>query len=278
VSKLISLSEAAELVEDGQLVALGGNSFSRIPASFTRELARQGRRDLRLVKTAGGYDIDLLCASGSVAEIQTGYVGYENVFGMAPSYRRAVEGGNVRVVEHSCYTVISGLRASAYGLPSQPVSGLNGSDIPALSDFRQTEDPYTGKMVYMIRSIRPDWAILHVPYADAGGNARIEGGTFEDVLMSRAAEGVIITAESIVETNFFEEKPERTNIPAFMVKAVVHAPGGAAPASCYPLYDMDMDAVARYLEAAGDEDTLKGHLQEWEERDRQPAEAPRGSE
>ena len=278
MSKLHSLQEAAALIENGQLIALGGNSLSRTPSALVRELARQGRRGLCLVKTAGAYDIDLLCAAGAAAEVRSGYVGYENLFGMAPSYRRGVEGGTVRAVEHVCYTVIAGLRASAYGLPSQPVAGMEGSDTPALTGFRKAEDPYTGKKVYMIPRIRPDWALLHVQHADAGGNARIDGGTFEDVLMSRAAEGVILTAERIVETDFFEEKPERTNIPAFMVKAVVHAPGGAAPASCYPLYEMDMDAVARYLEAAGDADTLKGHLREWEERDRQPAEASRGSE
>ena len=271
MSKLHSLQEAAALIENGQLIALGGNSLSRTPSALVRELARQGRRGLCLVKTAGAYDIDLLCAAGAAAEVRSGYVGYENLFGMAPSYRRGVEGGTVRAVEHVCYTVIAGLRASAYGLPSQPVAGMEGSDTPALTGFRKAEDPYTGKKVYMIPRIRPDWALLHVQHADAGGNARIDGGTFEDVLMSRAAEGVILTAERIVETDFFEEKPERTNIPAFLVRAVVHAPGGAAPAACFPLYDTDEDALSRFLEGAGDPESLRGHLKEWEERDRPAA-------
>ncbi len=269
--KLVSLPEAARLVEDGQMIALGGNSLTRTPAAFVRELARLERRDLRLIKTAGAYDVDLLCAAGVAAEVQSGYIGFENLFGLAQSYRRGVESGGVRAVEHACYTVIAGLRAAAYGLPSQPVAGLQGSDVPGLADFRQAEDPYTGERVYMIPRIRPDWAVLHVQHADTEGNARIDGGTFEDVLMSRAAAGVILTAERIVETGFFEEKPERTNLPAFMVRAVVHAPGGAAPGSCFPLYDADEGAVGAYLRAAADPERLRAHLAEWEERDHQPA-------
>ena len=269
--KLVTLAEAARLIEDGQMIALGGNSFTRTPAAFVRELARQERRDLCLVKTAGAYDIDLLCAAGAVAEVQSGYIGFENMFGLAQSYRRGVESGEVRAVEHACYTVIAGLRAAAYGLPSQPVAGMNGSEVTDLTGFQQAEDPYTGERVYMIPRIRPDWAVIHVQHADTDGNARIDGGTFEDVLMSRAAAGVILTAERIEETGFFKEKPERTNIPAFMVKAVVHAPGGAAPGSCYPLYDSDEKSVAAYLEAAADPGRLRAYLAEWEGRDGQPA-------
>ncbi|MDA1000769.1 MAG: CoA transferase subunit A [bacterium] len=263
-----ALIEAAGLIEDGQMIALGGNSLTRIPAALVREMARQGRRGLRLVKTAGGYDIDLLCAAGAVAEVHSGYIGFENIFGLAPAYRRAVEAGDVRAVEHACSTVIAGLRASAYGLPSQPVAGLEGSDTPALTGFRQVEDPYTGKRVYMIPRIRPDWAILHVQYADAQGNARIDGGTFEDVLMSRAAAGVILTAEKIVETSFLEAQPERTVIPAFMVRAVVHAPRGAAPGSCHPFYELDEPALAGYIEAVRGGGDVSAHLALWEAHDR----------
>lgn len=268
VSKLVTLEEAAALVGDDQMIALGGNTLSRSPSAFARELVRQGRRGLRLIKTAGAYDIDLLCAAGAVAEIQSGNIGYENVFGMAPSYRHGVESGAIRVVEHACYSIIAGLRASSYGLPSQPVSGFDGSDTPALSGFRALEDPYTGKKVLMIPRIRPDWGVVHVQHADAEGNARIDGSPYEDVLISRGSEGLIITAERIVDTEFFKKKPERTNFPAFMTRAVVHAPGGAAPASCYPAYDTDVGAVAAFLEAAGSPETLKGHLDEWRERDR----------
>lgn len=275
--KIMSLTQAAALVQDGDLLALGGNALTRIPAAFVRELARQRREGLRLVKTAGAYDVDLLCAAGAVAQTQTGYVGFENLFGLAPSYRRSVEEGRVQAVEHACSTIIAGLRASAYGLPSQPVAGLDGSDVAAHTGFRQIKDPYTGESVYMVSKIRPRFVILHVTYADAEGNARIEGGAFEDVLMSRAAESVILTAERIEETAFFIEKPDRTAVPAFMVQAVVHAPGGARPGGCHPFYDIEEDAVGAYLDSASRADSLRAHLDSWEERDYEGSAAASGS-
>ena len=272
--KLISLEEAGGLVRDGQMLALGGNSLTRSPAAFIRELARQGRKGLCLVKTAGAYDVDLLCAAGAADEIRSGYIGFENLFGLAPAYRRGVENGTVRVVEHACYSVIAGLRASAYGLSSQPIASLEGSDAPALTGFKRVKDPYTGKSLYMIPRIRPDWAVLHVQAADAEGNGRISGGPFEDILMSRAAKAVILTAEQIHDSSDFAKEPERTSIPAFLVRAVVHAPRGATPGSCYPLYDTDETACAAYIEAAASKGGLRRHLTLWAERDRGAKAAP----
>ena len=62
-SKLMSLSEAARLVPDGASITLGGTLLHRTPAAFVRELARQGRHDLELVKPSPAYDLDLLCSS-----------------------------------------------------------------------------------------------------------------------------------------------------------------------------------------------------------------------
>ena len=66
----------------------------RIPAAFVRELARQGRRGLRLSKPSPSYDLDLLAAAGCLAEVDAGIASLESAFGGAlPSYRRAVEAG-----------------------------------------------------------------------------------------------------------------------------------------------------------------------------------------
>ena len=62
--KLVSLAHAAALVADGDHITIGGVMLHRIPAAFVRELARQGRRGLRLSKPSPSYDLDLLCAGG----------------------------------------------------------------------------------------------------------------------------------------------------------------------------------------------------------------------
>lgn len=260
MGQLTSLAEAAALVRDGDTIACGGNLLHRGPFALVRELARQGRRDLEIVKTAGAYDVDLLAAAGCLRAASCGFVGFENEFGLAPAYRRAVEAGAVEAREHACYTIIQGLRAAAYGLPFLPAAGFNGSDLPAVRGFHRVRDPYTGVEVLAVPPIRPTWALIHVPEADAEGNARIFGTEFEDVLMSRAATGVIVTAERIVPSEELARQPELTRIPGFLVTAVVHAPRGAWPGSCYPLYDYDAEAVRVYLNVATDPHALRAYL------------------
>ncbi len=270
MSRVIGLAEAAALVHDGDTIASGGNLLHRGPFALIREIARQGRRNLEIVKTAGAYDVDLLAAAGCLAGASCGFVGFENEFGLAPAYRRAVECGDVAAHEHACYTVIQGLRAAAFGVPFMPAAGFDGSDLPAVRGFRRVADPYTGVEVLAIPPIRPDWALIHVAEADADGNARITGSEFEDVLMSRAARGVIVTAERIVPREELARQPELTRIPGFLVRAVVHAPGGAWPGSCYPDYAYDPAGVRAYLDAVatGDAGRLRAYL---DACDRRPA-------
>src|SRR5680860_803267 len=122
-SKMTTIGEAIALICDGDRVALGGNTIHRGPGAAVHEIVRQGQRGLDLIKTAGAYDIDVLCAAGAAGSVSAGYVGYESVFGLAPSYRRAVESGATIASEHACYTVIAGLRAAIQGVPFMPVAG-----------------------------------------------------------------------------------------------------------------------------------------------------------
>jgi len=140
------------------------------------------------------------------------------------------------------------------------VAGLFGSDLPAASGLQAVRDPYTGEQVYVVPRLQPDWAVLHAQEADAAGNARIYGSVFWDRVMSRAARGVIVTAERIVPTEELARRPELTVVPSLLVRAVVEAPRGAAPCSCAPDYDIDRAGVEAYLRACGDPAALAAYL------------------
>lgn len=245
--KLVSLENAVKLLKNGDVIALGGNVLHRSPSSFVREIARQGLTNLEIVKTAGAYDIDLLSSVNAIKAVSVGFVGYENEFGLCPYYRKKVESGEIEVKEHACYTVITALRAAAYGVSFLPVNGLQGSSLPEQKKWATIKDPYSMNTYYAIPKIEPDWAIIHVQEVDKYGNARIYGQKFEDVLMSRAAKKVIITAERIVDSNKFEKTPELTDIPSFLVEAVVHSPRGALPASCTGYYSYDREEIETFL-------------------------------
>lgn len=271
--KQMTLGAAIAAIPDGALVALGGNTLHRGPGAAVHELVRQAKQNLEIVKTAGAYDVDLLCAAGCVAAVSAGFVGYETPFGMAQAYRKAVEAGRVEAREHACATVIAGLRAAIQGVPFMPVAGLHGSDLPAARSFVALPDPYSdaAQEVYVVPAMIPDVAIIHVQEADLAGNGRIIGTRFEDVLMAQAARRVILTAERIIDGAAFVETPETVAIPSFLVDAVVEAPGGAWPFSCTPHYDYDQDFLAEWVAVARDQDAAQAFIAE---RLLEPAGAP----
>jgi len=266
MSKLMTLQEAVCLVDDGATVALGGNVLHRAPMGAAAELLRRGRKGLHLVKTAGAMDVDLLCAADALAAVTFGYIAYEPPYGLCQFFRRAVQEGRVQARENACYTVIMGLRAAVYGLPFLPVRGLDGSDLIAARGFKKVANPYGEGEFVAVPAIRPDVAIVHVQEADEQGNGRIWGPKYEDALMARAARRVILTAERIVPTERFVAQPECTDVPGFLVDAVVHLPGGAAPCSCAGLYEIDdemvraFQAVKTAAEVSAFVDRLAGRL------------------
>ncbi|SET24818.1 glutaconate CoA-transferase subunit A [Natronincola peptidivorans] len=265
--KLVSIEDAVQLIKDQDTIALGGNVLHRSPHAFVREMARQGRKNIKAVKTAGAHDIDLLCAFDVIQEVSAGFISYETEYGLAQHFRKAVEGGRVEAKEHACYTVIAGLRASVYGVPFMPVRGMVGSDLISARGFKTVEDPYTGETVVAVERIRPDWAILHVQQADIEGNAKIIGPKYEDVLMSRAAKNVIITAERIVNSETLEKLPELTDVPGFLVKAVVHVPGGGKPGTCAGMYDLDKASLDKFKQLKTEEE-LRDYLDSFKSKDR----------
>jgi glutaconate CoA-transferase subunit A len=248
VSKVVSLSELARRIEDGDSVALGGSFLHRGPFALVRELVRTGRTGLEIIKQSPGYDIDLLCRAGAVRRARVGIVAMEGNFGLAPSYRAAIENGTVKLEEHACATLTAGLRASAFGVPFQPVGGVHGSDLPALNKWVELPDPYgSGSTVWVIPPIRPDVAVIHVNEATAKGDARVFGTSHWDRIMTRAAGKVLVVAERLASEEEFRARPELTLVPHFLVDAVTIVPNGAWPGSCWPDYGVDYPGVERYL-------------------------------
>ncbi len=248
--KQVDLPALAAHVRDGDLVAVGGGLSSREPMAALRELIRGGRRGLRVVGSAHGIDIDLLCGAGAVAASMESYVGFEHDFGVAPNYRRAIESGDVRIEDSACYTVVQQLRAAIEGLPFMPIRSLRGTSFIDLHpEYRTMTCPFTGEELLLVPALTPDVAILHAQYGDVHGNLRIEGPPVADLLFARASRSVIATVEQVVS----HEELERLggiSIPYFYVTALAEVPMGAHPTACYPFYAYDRPHTARYHEAA----------------------------
>lgn len=261
--KRVKLQEAIQSIPHGSAIALGGNTLHRVPMSAVREIIRQDISNLKLIKTAGAIDIDLLCLANLCESVDAGFVSYETQYGLANHYRKAVESGHVKANEHACYTVISALRASSYGLPFMGVKGLIHSDLIEKNDFfDKVIDPFTKQEITVVKAITPDVAIIHVHSVDEEGNAVIEGPKYEDVLLANASKKVIITAERMVKKHF----NQAIDIPGFLVDQIVLCPRGADPTSmtkCYPYQHQSLKEV----KSLKTKDDLDKHLKKYEYQD-----------
>lgn len=258
-SKIVPLADLAARITDGSSMALGGSFLHRGPFALVRELIRQGRKDLEVIKQSPGYDIDILCRAGALGRARAGIVAMEGNFGLAPWYRKAVEKGEIRLEEHACATLTAGLRASAFGVPFMPCGGIHGSDLPAINGWRQVEDPYgTGESVYAIPKITPDFAVILANEVSEEGDVRVYGTSHWDRIMSRSAKRVLIVAEKIAPSASFREQPELTLVPHFLVEAISVVENAGWPGSCWPHYEVDYPAVEAYMDEG--EAVLKAHL------------------
>lgn len=258
--KRTPLDRAVHLVPDGALVGLGGGLSARLPMALVRELIRAGRRDLHVVGSAHGIDVDLLVAAGAVAICEESYVGFEQDLGLAPAFRRAAERGAVEVRESCCDTMLTQLRAAEFGLPFLPVRGVKGTDVLRLHpEYGRVRCPFTGEDLVAVPALRPDVVLLHAPLADRRGNLHLEQPYVLDERFAAASAAVVATAERIGSPD--EVAAAGITVPGHLVAAVTEVPFGAHPTSCYPDYAYDRPHLAEYVAAAaagGDE--LAGYL------------------
>jgi len=247
--KRVSLADAAALVGDGAIVALGGGLCARLPMALVRELIRQGRRGLHLVGSAHSIDVDLLVAVGAVRRCEESYVGFEQDLGLAPAYRRAAEEGTIEVAESCCATILAQLRAAEMGLPFLPVRGVRGSDIGRLHpEYAEITCPFTGERLVAVPALRPAVALLHAPAGDRYGNLHLDQPYVLDERFAAASRLVLATVDEVVATE--KVVAMGVTIPGHLVAAVVEAPFGAHPTSCYPRYAYDRDHLREYVSAA----------------------------
>ena len=245
--KIMPLSEAVSLINDGDSVALGGNTINRAPMSFICEIIKAGKKDLRIIKTAGAMDIDMLCLGNAAKSIDAGFVSYETL-GLARHYRRAVEDGTAASNEHACYSIIQALRAAAYGVPFMPVKGLvDTALIDACDYFDVIKSPFDGEQVTVVKAIAPDAGIIQASVCDERGNAAIDGAHYEDVLISRASKKVIVVAEKILKGKSASIPRKDICIPGFLTSAVAESPGGAWPCAHHGRYDADERALSEFI-------------------------------
>jgi glutaconate CoA-transferase subunit A len=100
-SKVVSLGDLAARIESGTSIVVGGSFLHRGPFALMRELVRQKKINLEIIKPSPGYDVDMLCRAGAVAKVRAGIVAMEGNFGLARWFRQAIERKEAQFEEHA---------------------------------------------------------------------------------------------------------------------------------------------------------------------------------
>ncbi len=250
INKLITLKQAGEMISDGDKVAIAGSLIRRHPMALVHEIVRQKKKNLTILGWNNGIDFDMLIGAECVKEAHSSYVGLSNV-GLAPNFRRAVQEGKVRFVDHSETCAIDKFRAGATGAPYALSKTPLHNDLQKNPEYqKEVTDPFTGEKWIALEAFRPNIAIMHAHRADIYGNVQLDPQRMmdneTDILICKSADKVIVTVEEIVEEEEIIRTPAQTVLSKFFVDAVVLAPYGAHPNSCDLRYDFDIQHSRLY--------------------------------
>jgi glutaconate CoA-transferase, subunit A len=251
MAEIVTLTDAiAELVRDGDAVALEGFTHL-IPFAAGHEVARQGRRELELIRMTPDVLYDQLIGVGCARRLVFSYGGNPGV-GSLHRFRDAVENGWPRpleIEEHSHAGIANRYAAGASGLPFAVLRGYRGTDLAARTQVAPIVCPFTGEQLMAVPALRPDVAIVHAQEADRRGNVQLWGipGVQKEAVL--AASRSLVTVERIVDE--LELRPGGVVIPGWVIDAVAAAPGGSQPSYAHGITERDnrfyreWDAISR---------------------------------
>jgi glutaconate CoA-transferase subunit A len=252
--KRMSLSDAAALVRDGDVVVAGGCCYSRTPWAMLLELLRADKRDLTLARNLMCYESELFLARGAATKLISSWVGIGLRWGIPKVFREYVERDPSIYEEWSHLSFGLRFLAASMGMPFLPTASMLGSDLLERLPVQEMRCPFTDELLVAVPALVPDVALIHAHTIDAAGNAQVEGPAYMDLEYARAAKTVIVTAEEVVPSEAIVRRADRTLIPGFVVDAVVEVPFGAYPHECHGRYEADFahfDAYAALVQADG---------------------------
>jgi acyl CoA:acetate/3-ketoacid CoA transferase alpha subunit/acyl CoA:acetate/3-ketoacid CoA transferase beta subunit len=271
--KRISLHDAVqELINPGMTLHI--SVAGAVPYGIGYEIIRQfsGKAPKFRIITLGATNlVQLMCESGLVESLVSSYAG--DIYprpNVSAVFQRAFKRG-LRIENWSIISLISRLVAGAMGLEFLPTRSIAGSSMETENreSFKAIDDPFgTGRKVGIVKSLKPDLSIVHAWCADRSGNAIIVPPLADSNFAFYASrDGVLLTAEKIVSTEYIREHASMTKVPGHLVRAVAELPFGAHPSSHLGLYgegySEDLQFIINLRQVGKNEEALKKWIDEW---------------
>lgn len=213
MSKIKDISEAVNIVKNGDALMVGGFLQCGQPQHLVRALTETDVRDLTLISTDTGTmetsNYGLL-KSGKVIRIIASYIGGN------PEAGNYLITGEAEVQLFPQGTLAEKIRAGGAGLGGF----LSPVGIGTVVEEGKQKHTVEGKEYLLELPLKANVAFIRADKADMAGNLKINGSARNfNVLMATAADHVVAEVSEIVETG--EIDPNDVTVPGIFVNTLV---------------------------------------------------------
>ena len=276
--KVLGLSEAIRRhIKPGMNISFLTTHYR--PVAALNEIIRQfwgTKPEFTLIgRTIRDETINLMHA-GLVKKVIVGWSGYlYPTPAPNPIAQKLYQDRKVEIQNWSFLTLIQRLMAGAMGVPFTTTRSIQGSGMAEANkdDFLAVDNPFEpGSKVGLLKALNPDICIVHGWAADKEGNTILRPPFFEDNWAAMASRnGVIVTVEKIVSSEFIRDHASQVRLPNYVVKSVSEVPFGVHPAGMsshglpeFEAYGEDYDYLNQFQQAcnAGKE-SLDRWIEDW---------------
>ncbi len=207
----------ADVVGDGQTIAVGGFGLCGIPEALIAALRDTGVKNLTCVSNNAGVDnfgLGVLLATRQVKKMISSYVGENKEF------ERQFLSGELELEFTPQGTLAERMRAGGAGIPAFFTATGYGTVIAEGKEAREFDGPWVGRHYIMERGIRADVSLVKAWKADKEGNLvfRKTSRNFNP-MVAMCGKVTVAEVEQIVENG--EIDPEHVHTPGIFVQRLV---------------------------------------------------------
>jgi len=201
------------VVENGQLLAVGGFGLCGIPEALIAALRDSGKKDLTVISNNAGVDgfgLGQLLETRQIRKMISSYVGENKEF------ERQFLAKELELEFTPQGTLAEKLRAGGAGIPAFYVRTGVGT---LIAEGKETRE-FDGETYIMERALTPDVSLVKAWKADKSGNLvfRRTARNFNPAV-AMAGKLTIVEVEQIVETG--EIDPDSVHLPGIYVHRIV---------------------------------------------------------
>jgi len=206
-------SALADIVRDGQTVAVGGFGLCGIPEALIAALRDSGVKNLTAISNNAGIDgagLGQLLATRQIRKMIASYVGENKEF------ERQYLAGELEIEFTPQGTLAEKLRAGGAGIPAFFTKTGIGTVVAEGKDVRE----FDGEQYVMERALIPDISIVKAYKADKAGNLvyRATARNFNPNV-AMAGKITVVEVEEIVEVG--EIDPDHVHTPGIFIHRIV---------------------------------------------------------